>query len=491
MRLLARRAVVSLVVVLILGIGAVLTTASPGRADQCPPVATTSVAMRVNGHIAIGGAGAATGTAILAIGPGIGALPDGCTTVVQQGTFAITVYGYDPAVSASQTYPRDSDVLTLYASDAGGNLTFLRPAQSITFRSGTTMTVDLCSSCDQAAARATAIPDTPTPTPSPSPAASATSTPSGTLTATPMPTPTAAQAAGSGPTAAPVAISGSGGLPAQFAGTPSASLPSNFATGGPDTSSQAPPPPSVGVLSPTPHALVVPGPVQLPPDGSIAVTVVLRGSASAPDAVGPALTIAARTLMTDTATGQAFSGTLSPPAFGAALAASPAADQALQRDLVAALAPGGQATYAIQADGARIAQFSQPATLSLPAQPPAGYDPSELHMAWFDPALVVWRDVPGASPDGGIVVAPVVRTGLYAVVAGDAGGFRRFWVQTLRPTTLWSGSDSQAVALGVAEQWHHLVVLAPQQGPRLYVRNPSTGGAAYVGAADVGPSGPP
>lgn len=479
MSLLGRRAVAALAALALLWLPLTSRVAQPTRAEQCPPIATTPQTMRVNGYVSLGASAAPAGTAILAIGPATGALPSGCTIVSQPGSFAMTIYGYDGAIALAQTYPRDSDTLTLYASDAGGTLTLLRASQPVIFRPGTTATVDLCGSCTQNAAEITAATSTPTATPSPTPGASATATPLGTATATPS------------ATVAPTPASVSGSLPPQFAGTPAASLPGNFATGGPDTSAQVAPPPSVSVLAPPPQALVVPGPVQLPPDGSVSVRVVLQGAAPAPNGVAPALQIAAGTLVSDSATGSAFSGVLSPPALDPPAAVSPAAGQALQSGYVPALASGGEATYAVQASGAEVAQFSQPAMLSLPAEPPDGYEPSDLHVVRFDPALPGWRDVPGASSDGSVVVAPVDRTGLYAVVAGDAGGFRRFWVQAFRPATLWSGTDARAIALGVAGQWHHLLVLAPQQGARLFVEDPSTGGVAYVDAVDVGPSGPP
>lgn len=69
--------------------------------------------------------------------------------------------------------------------------------------------------------------------------------------------------------------------------------------------------------------------------------------------------------------------------------------------------------------------------------------------------------------------------------------FSPFWVETTRQTKLVSGATDPVVSFGTLAQWSPLLVLAPQSGVRLYVRNPATGGAAFVDALAVGPSGPP
>ncbi|HEV7214940.1 MAG TPA: N-acetylmuramoyl-L-alanine amidase, partial [Chloroflexota bacterium] len=69
--------------------------------------------------------------------------------------------------------------------------------------------------------------------------------------------------------------------------------------------------------------------------------------------------------------------------------------------------------------------------------------------------------------------------------------FAPFWVETTRKTALYSGQSDPAVTFGLLSQWSTLQVIAPPEGSRLYVRNPTTGGAAYVDAGAVGPSGPP
>lgn len=69
--------------------------------------------------------------------------------------------------------------------------------------------------------------------------------------------------------------------------------------------------------------------------------------------------------------------------------------------------------------------------------------------------------------------------------------FQPFWVETTAATPAYSAASEPAVRFGTLQQWSPLLVLAPPGGPRLYVRNPATGGSAYVDAAVVGPSGPP
>ncbi|HEX6513181.1 MAG TPA: peptidoglycan DD-metalloendopeptidase family protein [Chloroflexota bacterium] len=69
--------------------------------------------------------------------------------------------------------------------------------------------------------------------------------------------------------------------------------------------------------------------------------------------------------------------------------------------------------------------------------------------------------------------------------------FTPFWVETFRPTTLWSGPDDKAIKFGPAAAWQFLEVTAPQNGPRLEAVVAATGQPAFVPAADVGPSGPP
>ncbi|HEV7214559.1 MAG TPA: LysM peptidoglycan-binding domain-containing protein, partial [Chloroflexota bacterium] len=69
--------------------------------------------------------------------------------------------------------------------------------------------------------------------------------------------------------------------------------------------------------------------------------------------------------------------------------------------------------------------------------------------------------------------------------------FQPFWVETTRATALLSGPSDPAASFGTLGQWSPLLVLAPQDSLRFYVRNPASGGTAFVDAAAVGPSGPP
>jgi L,D-transpeptidase catalytic domain len=65
------------------------------------------------------------------------------------------------------------------------------------------------------------------------------------------------------------------------------------------------------------------------------------------------------------------------------------------------------------------------------------------------------------------------------------------WVQALQPIPLWSGPGDAADQLGIVARWDYLQVARPQDGSRLYVLVPRTGGYAYVDALSVGPSGSP
>src|SRR5438034_7051674 len=80
---------------------------------------------------------------------------------------------------------------------------------------------------------------------------------------------------------------------------------------------------------------------------------------------------------------------------------------------------------------------------------------------------------PGASPTPSAKAAPAER-----------------WVQTYRPTELWSGPASGAVSFGPLRLFSYLRVEA-WQGNRLYVFNPRTNNFAFVDGSAVGPSGPP
>ena len=69
-------------------------------------------------------------------------------------------------------------------------------------------------------------------------------------------------------------------------------------------------------------------------------------------------------------------------------------------------------------------------------------------------------------------------------------GFVPGWVQAFAPASSWSGNGASAVRFGPVWPGQRFLVTAPQAGPRLAVQA-ATGGAAFVPATDVGPSGPP
>ena len=62
------------------------------------------------------------------------------------------------------------------------------------------------------------------------------------------------------------------------------------------------------------------------------------------------------------------------------------------------------------------------------------------------------------------------------------------WVSVHRETGLWSGPAAGDLRFGLAPTGTPLQIALPQDGPRLYVWDPSTKNYAYVDATDVGPS---
>ncbi len=77
----------------------------------------------------------------------------------------------------------------------------------------------------------------------------------------------------------------------------------------------------------------------------------------------------------------------------------------------------------------------------------------------------------------------------YLLWPEPAAAFESWWVQNHQETELWSGPDSRAVSFGRVPQWSYFQVVAPQNGPRLFVFNPMTDNYAYIDASAVGPSG--
>ena len=114
---------------------------------------------------------------------------------------------------------------------------------------------------------------------------------------------------------------------------------------------------------------------------------------------------------------------------------------------------------------------------------------------WYTQSMpVLFTDVPD---NGGLPLEDNTYTSGNAPLASGilpAAGpppFAPFWVETYRGSTLWSGSDDKAVKFGPTAPWQFFQVVAPQTGPRLQVIAAASGAAAFIPAADVGPSGPP
>ncbi len=86
---------------------------------------------------------------------------------------------------------------------------------------------------------------------------------------------------------------------------------------------------------------------------------------------------------------------------------------------------------------------------------------------------------------------PALAALVATLSANPVEAFDPRWVQNYRETELWSGPDPGAVSFGRVPQWSYFLMVVPQQGPRLYVWNPTTRNYAYIDAAAVGPSGAP
>jgi len=121
---------------------------------------------------------------------------------------------------------------------------------------------------------------------------------------------------------------------------------------------------------------------------------------------------------------------------------------------------------------------------------------------WYAQSLpVAFADVPDNGgvplngmrlPSGNAAIDPGLA--LPACNGGDRtgpDGFKPFWVESFRPSGVWSGNDPGALQFGPTGAFQFFQVLSPQTGARLKVRVAASGGMAYVPAGDVGPSGPP
>ncbi len=64
------------------------------------------------------------------------------------------------------------------------------------------------------------------------------------------------------------------------------------------------------------------------------------------------------------------------------------------------------------------------------------------------------------------------------------------WVATVADATIWA-SPTDDLPLGIVPAWTTFTQLDPQNGTRIHVLDPYSGGDSYVNAADVGPVGAP
>lgn len=213
-------------------------------------------------------------------------------------------------------------------------------------------------------------------------------------------------------------------------------------------------------------------------------------------------------------------GTL-PGTAGIALpSVAPGSTTALSIPITAPDAPGDySATWRLTAPDGHV--FGDPlwAEITVPAAPftPFWVETTQATSLWSDAdphadaltKLAQWSylQVMGAAMEGRYAVTePASQTRGYidASAVGRSGPpparyrppsvappFAPFWVETTGQTPLHSGPSDPSVSFGLLAQWSPLQVMAPQTGNRLYVRNPKTGGVAYVDAGAVGPSGPP
>ncbi len=95
-----------------------------------------------------------------------------------------------------------------------------------------------------------------------------------------------------------------------------------------------------------------------------------------------------------------------------------------------------------------------------------------------------------ATPIPFLPMAGATATPLPATPTPDPN-FKPWWVQSLRETELWSGTDNRAVSFGTVPPSSYFLVVEPQQGPRLHVFNPSNQNYAYIDASAVAPSPAP
>jgi hypothetical protein len=129
----------------------------------------------------------------------------------------------------------------------------------------------------------------------------------------------------------------------------------------------------------------------------------------------------------------------------------------------------------------------------LPAPLLAGPDPNAKQFTMLSPFF--YLKVLGSAKNYLYVINPETNGPGYVEAAkvgpsGPPPSFEPFWVENFAPTGVWSG-PAGGIRFGTAPRWSFFQVVAPQDGPRLFVKVAATGNVAYVDAKDVGPSGPP
>ncbi len=101
---------------------------------------------------------------------------------------------------------------------------------------------------------------------------------------------------------------------------------------------------------------------------------------------------------------------------------------------------------------------------------------------------------PRPVPTVGLIIFPGLNASANSGKPGSSAAgpaFQPFWVQSFRPTQLWSNPGPGAVAFGPLPTWSYLHVLKPSDTSRFFALVAATANVAYVDRADVGPSGPP
>ncbi|MHB8620149.1 MAG: PepSY domain-containing protein [Chloroflexota bacterium] len=150
---------------------------------------------------------------------------------------------------------------------------------------------------------------------------------------------------------------------------------------------------------------------------------------------------------------------------------------------VRTLAPNGT-VYVVQVAQSNDAVVS--ASVAEGQAATTGASPSDApdHAATASPS----NDGTSAEQGDASQGASTAPAGTNDAALAPTSGFSPCWVQSFAPSvTLWSGSDSRALAFGSQGQGSAFLVVQPQAGSRLFVYNPLTHDFAYVSATSVGP----